>query len=124
MFADLVGVCYSDNLLIITSMPQLTKEHFDKIVDGLAGKDELRDLDFRLRDMLAVATRRFDSIDSRLGVIDERLDRIETRLEQHEVKLEAIMSMGVARQEVRNLVHELKLRGRELDETKIFVSRI
>ena len=44
------------------------------------------------------------------------------RFDVIEAKLDAMMKLLTTREEVRNLVRELRRRGIELDEAKIFVS--
>lgn len=53
---------------------------------------------------------------------NERLERIEQAVLESNTKLNAIMDALATRQEVRNLVRELRGQGLTLDESKIFVA--
>ncbi len=75
-------------------MTQLTKEYFDT---------------------------RMNAVDENFIAAGKTLTQLTKQMTEHETKLDAILTAGAVRQEVRNLVQELKLRGVELDETKIFV---
>jgi len=105
-------------------MTQLTKEHFDKVIRTLAKNDRLNALAGVVDDYQSKAAARFDGIDTSMGTIAEQLRRIAETLIDQQVKLDAIMQALAMRQEVRNLVRELKLRGVDLDATKIFVSGV
>lgn len=112
------------NQLIITSMTQLTKEHFDKLIRKLATNDKLNILAGVVTDHVAGTTRRFDDTDARLDTIADKLHTISETLLDHQVKLDAIMESLATRQEVRNLVRELKANGIKLDAEKIFLSGV
>ena len=73
-------------------MTQLTQEYFDEKVASLASRADLKDL----------ATK------DDLVPINKKLD--------------AIMASAATRDEVRNLVRQLKTHGIELDEKKIFLT--
>lgn len=52
--------------------------------------------------------------------IKERFEKVDQRFDEIAVELEAIKEMLVMRQEFRNLIRELKTKGIELDESRIF----
>ncbi len=56
------------------------------------------------------------------GLQNDRLERIEQEVLEANTKLNAIMDALATRQEVRNLVRELRGQGLTLDESKIFVA--
>lgn len=58
----------------------------------------------------------------RLGGVEKRLGTIEQEVLEANTKLNAIMDALATRQEVRNLVRELRGQGLTLDESKIFVA--
>lgn len=84
---------------------QLSQEYFDQA---------LKDLSLGLE-------KRFHSIDQRFDVVDEELRAMRERFDRIDVELSAIKSMVVIRQELNNLVSQLKGQGIKLDEDKIFV---
>lgn len=77
---------------------QLSQEYFDQA---------LKDLNFGFE-------KRFDAIDEQFKAVRERFDRVD-------IELSAVKSMVVIRQELNNLVLQLKGQGIKLDENKIFV---
>lgn len=84
---------------------QLTKKHFDDVLHGLretmATKEDIRGA--------------ISHFNKSQGLQNERFDRIDA-------KLEAIMEMLTMRQEMHNLIRELRGQGLTLDESKIFVA--
>lgn len=52
--------------------------------------------------------------------IKQEFEEVDERFDEIRAELEAIKEMLVMRQELRNLVRELKTKGIELDESKIF----
>lgn len=105
---------------------QLSQEYFDQA---------LKDLSFGLEKRFHGIDQRFDAIDQRFeGVdghlrgiyqrfdaVDEELKAMRERFDRIDVELSAIKSMVVIRQELNNLVSQLKGQGIKLDEDKIFV---
>ena len=100
----------------------LTKQDFDKGIETLA--TEVRKVDKkveRLENTLDGADTRLTASISGLNqnftksqaAQDEKLTRIETAVN-------AMLEEVSTRKELRNLVHELKVKGIQLDETKIF----
>ncbi len=61
-------------------------------------------------------------IKERFEQIDERFEKVDQRLEQMDAKLDAIMSgeVLVTKNQLLKLIRELKAKGIELDESRIF----
>ncbi|MEK7538127.1 MAG: hypothetical protein AAB619_04120 [Patescibacteria group bacterium] len=53
---------------------------------------------------------------------DRRFDEVNSNFDEVNAKLDAITEMLAMRQEMQNLIRELKAKGIILDESKIFVS--
>jgi hypothetical protein len=87
-------------------MPPLSKTDFDAALHDLkstmATKDDIRDL--------------ITHFNKSQGLQNETLKQID-------IKVTAVLEMGAIRQEVENLVRELKAQGIVLDEQRIFVAR-
>lgn len=76
-----------------------------------------------LREEMAENTRTIIShFNQSQGLQNGRLEHIEDELAEVHVKLDAITKMLVMRQEMHNLIRELKAHGMALDESKIFVA--
>ncbi len=101
----------------------LTKEYFDKVIKGqndLIGKiiHGVRETMATKEDIRGVISH-FNKSQS---LQNERLDRMDDRFDHVDAKLEAIMEMLTMRQEMHNLIRELRGQGLKLDESKIFVA--
>ena len=83
-------------------MTQLSQEYFDEKVDNFATKRDLKKLASKT-DLTALMA----DMDDRFKVVNTKLD--------------AMMKIVVTRDEVRSLVRQLKDKGTELDEQKIFI---
>lgn len=100
-------------LTVFSMSPQLDKAYFDAIEARILGS--IRDLNTQFVKSQGVQN-------DRLGGMEKRLGTIEQEVLEANTKLNAIMDALATRQEVRNLVRELRGQGMTLDETKIFVS--
>ncbi|MEK7636816.1 MAG: hypothetical protein AAB402_00295 [Patescibacteria group bacterium] len=56
------------------------------------------------------------------GSLGKEREHTDQRFDEVDAKLDAIMEMLAMRQEMQNLIRELKAKGIILDESKIFVS--
>jgi len=54
--------------------------------------------------------------------VDARFDKMEARFDEVEAKLEAIIEMGVTKDELRSLIRELNAHGIPIDERKVIAS--
>ncbi len=96
-----------------------------------------KELDLTITEFRKELRGRFDNIDATMvsdkqdiishfnksqGLQNDRLERIEQEVLEANTKLNAIMDALATRQEVRNLVRELRGQGLTLDESKIFVA--
>lgn len=61
-------------------------------------------------------------MDDGFHAVDRRFDTIDKQFIEVNTKLDAIMEMVAVRQEVRNLVRELKDKGVDIDAEKIFLA--
>lgn len=91
------------------------------------GKDLAATIKNDLREEMAENTRTIiNHFNQSQGLQNERIDQMEQRFDQQfaeiNVKLDAITKMLVMRQEMHNLVRELRGQGLKLDESKIFVA--
>lgn len=75
-----------------------------------------------LADIRAALRPDFNAIEHRFDLAKQEFSGVNQRLDTVDAKLEAITEMLTTREEVRNLVRELRKRGIELDEQRIFVS--
>lgn len=83
----------------------LTREYFDEGIANLASKRDLQALRQEMNE-------RFQAMQQEMNV----------RFEQVDIKLDAMLELLAHRKELYNLVRELKAKGVEIDETKVFVS--
>lgn len=63
-----------------------------------------------------------ERVDKGFGDVDQRLDSIDKQFVEVNAKLDAIMEIVAVRQEVRNLVQELRAKGIEIDPVKILLT--
>lgn len=97
----------------------LTKEYFDEVIHGL------RDTIHGVRETMATKEDIrgvISHFNKSQGLQNKQLGRVEQDLLEANTKLNAIMDALATRQEVRNLVRELRGQGLKLDESKIFVA--
>ncbi len=100
------------------SQAPITREYFDKSLHTLREGLEANSTS-NTKDIIS-------HFNQSQGMQNVRMDRMEARMDEQfaevNVKLDAIMKMLVMRQEMHNLVGQLREQGMTLDETKIFVT--
>ncbi len=100
------------------SQAPITREYFDKSLHTLREGLEANSTS-NTKDIIS-------HFNQSQGMQNVRMDRMEARMDEQfaevNVKLDAIMKMLVMRQEMHNLVGQLREQGMTLDESKIFMT--
>ncbi len=103
---------YLDSIIVDLKGTVATKKHIQGLREDMATKEDVRDIIKHFNKGQVLQNERMDK---EFGEISEQFAEVN-------VKLDAIMKMLVMRQEMHNLVGQLREQGMTLDETKIFVT--